>query len=182
MTELADSLPPAADALLGPFAVVLQPLGALEPRGLRLPLAAGGTIARAVAVRAAADLAAAGVAAAVLPALPYGLSRRAERRRGWISLRPGTLWALLEDVFESLVEQGVRRIVLVNTHDEPEHAEVLDGVILDHPEIAPEQAHVLLPSLSSAALDSAEEGEANVAASAEAVVRAVRDAWPELFR
>jgi creatinine amidohydrolase len=132
--------------------VVLQPLGATEPHGPHLPLDTDVTIARALASSAAGLLEREGVATAVLPPIAYGLSRLTEGFAGWISLRPGTLWAILEDVIESLTEQGVRRLVLVNAHFEPEHAEILAGVILDHPRVTPREPQVLHPDLFSPAL------------------------------
>jgi len=79
----------------------------------------------------------------VLPPVNYGVTRYTDGFAGWISLRPGTLWALCEDLFESLEDQGVRRIVLCNAHLEPEHVQVLRGVVLDRPEIRPDAAHVI---------------------------------------
>ncbi len=125
--------------------IALQPIGSTEPHGPHLPLDTDVTIALAQAQRAAEMLAERGVPAIILPPLAYGLTRFTEGFEGTISLRPGTLWALLEDVVESLSEQGLRHIVLSNGHLEPEHVEVLRGVALDHPEPTDTRAQVLFP-------------------------------------
>ena len=183
MTDLAGCIPADADRLLDDHAVAVQPIGATEPHGSRLPLGATVTAALAISRAAAERLARDGVRVIVLPPLAYGLSRLVGDRAGWISLRPGTLWAILEDVVESLTEQGVRRIVLANAHFEPEHVEVLRGVILDHPEVTRHEAQVIHPDWTA---DSAEGGvppvpdPEGVDRIADFVVSAVREAWPEL--
>ena len=143
MTDLAKLTWPEARALLGERTVALVPIGSTEPHGPHLPLDTDVTIAVAEARRAAELLAERGIASVVLPPVNYGVTRYTDGFEGWISLRPGTLWALCEDLFESLEDQGVRRIVLCNAHLEPEHVQVLRGVVLDRPEIRPDAAHVI---------------------------------------
>ena len=64
---------------------------------------------------------------------------------GRIGVHPATLWSVLDDVVESLEEQGVRRIVLSNGHLEPAHVKVLRGVAADHPERSRHKAQVIFP-------------------------------------
>ena len=145
MTDLAKRTWPEAAELLTADVVALVPIGSTEPHGPHLPLDTDVTIAEAQARRAAARLEEAGVATVILPAIPYGVTRWTSGFAGTIGLRPGTLWALLEDVVASLEEQGVRRVVFCNGHLEPEHVEVLRGVPLDHQGQDDETAHVLFP-------------------------------------
>lgn len=145
MTRLEKLTWPEAARALGSSAVVLLPVGSTEAHGPHLPLDTDVTIARAQAQRAAERLAEAGVQAAVLPALPYGLTNFAEGFAGTISIRPGTLWALLEDILVSLEEQGVERVVLCNAHLEPAHVQVLRGVVLDHGLRQPGRVHAIFP-------------------------------------
>jgi creatinine amidohydrolase len=145
MTDLAKRTWPEAKDLFGPDTVVLLPVGSTEPHGPHLPLDTDVTIAVAQAERAAARLEADGVRALVLPALPYGLTEFTSGFPGAVSLRPGTLWALLEDIVNSLEDQGVRRVVFCNAHLEPEHVAVLRGVILDHAELTADRAQAVFP-------------------------------------
>lgn len=145
MSELAKRTWPEARGLFGADLVAILPIGATEPHGPHLPLDTDVTIALAQSRRAVELLETKGVRATVLPPLAYGLTRFTDGFEGWISLRPGTLWALLEDVIESLEDQGVRRIVFSNAHLEPEHVKILRGVAADYPELGDARAQVLFP-------------------------------------
>jgi len=145
MTELAKCTWPEARELFDDRLVALLPVGATEPHGPHLPLDTDVTIASAQAREAIRRLAGRGVRAILLPPLAYGLTRFTEGFEGRITLRPGTLWALLEDVIESLEEQGVKRVVFVNAHLEPEHVQILRGVAGDHPAITKKSAQVVFP-------------------------------------
>ena len=143
--DLAKHTWPEARELFDDRLVALLPIGATEPHGPHLPLDTDVTIAGAQARRAAARLDERGVRAIVLPPLAYGLTRYTEGFEGRITLRPGTLWALLEDVIESLEEQGVKRVVFVNAHLEPEHVAILRGVAGDFRTITKKHAQVVFP-------------------------------------
>jgi len=145
MSDLAKRTWPEADELFTERSVVILPIGSTEPHGPHLPLDTDVTIAVAQSRRAARKLEAMKVAAVVLPPISYGITHFTDGFAGGISLRPGTLWALLEDIVYSLEEQGIRRIVFSNGHLEPEHIEVLRGVPLDHAVLTKDRAQVLFP-------------------------------------
>jgi creatinine amidohydrolase len=145
MDELAKLTWPEARARFGPDVVALLPIGATEPHGPHLPLDTDVVIARAQARTAADELLRLGVASLLLPALPYGVTYYTDGFEGRVTLRTGTLWHVLDDIVESLEEQGVRRVVFVNAHLEPAHVKVLRGVALDHAERTPDKAQVLFP-------------------------------------
>jgi creatinine amidohydrolase len=145
MTELAKLTWPEARAAFGPDLVVLLPIGSTEPHGPHLPLDTDVTIALAQSRAAAAELERLGVKVLVLPPLAYGVTYYTDGFEGRVTLRTGTLWHVLDDVVESLEEQGVRRVVFSNAHLEPAHVEVLRGVALDHAERTREKAQVLFP-------------------------------------
>ncbi len=148
MTELAKRTWPEAAELLGASTIALLPVGSTEPHGPHLPLDTDVTIAQAQARRAAQRLEAAGITTLVLPALAYGLTNWTDGFAGRITLKPGTLWALIEDIVISLEQQEVRQVVLVNAHLEPEHVEVLRGLCLDHPSRGPERAQLVLADVT----------------------------------
>ena len=145
MTELAKLTWPEARAAFGPDLVALLPIGSTEPHGPHLPLDTDVTIATAQTRAAALELERLGVRTLVLPALSYGVTYYTDGFEGRVTLRTGTLWHVLDDVVESLEEQGMRRIVFSNAHLEPAHVKVLRGVALDHAERTEERAQVLFP-------------------------------------
>jgi len=145
MSELARCTWPEAAELLGPRTVALLPIGCTEPHGPHLALDTDVTIAVAQSARAVTRLSAAGVTAVLLPPLAYGLTNFTDGFAGRVTLRPGTLWAVLEDIVTSLEQQEVRQVVFSNGHLEPQHVEVLRGVAADHPERGKQRAQVLFP-------------------------------------
>jgi creatinine amidohydrolase len=136
---------PEAEELLGPDTVALLPVGATEPHGPHLPLDTDVTIAVSQARHAAELFAGDGVRAVVLPPLAYGLTHFTKGFSGRVTLRPGTLWALLEDVVQSLEDLGVRRVMFCNAHLEPAHVKILRGVAADCAERTPSRAQVVFP-------------------------------------
>ncbi len=149
-------LPPSSEERLHPDAVALLPVGREREDPAR---------------RAAEDLASEGVTTCVLPPVPYGVTRRSEGSPDALAIRPGTLWALLEDLVTALEEAGLRRVVLVDADRDPDHLKVLRGLPLDHAVRDAERAQVVFADPG----DSAQERLAGV------VVECVRGTWPELF-
>jgi len=105
--------------------VVILPVGATEAHGPHLPLSTDVVIAEAMANAAAARLDTDGTPAVVLPPLAYTAAPFAEGFAGTVSLRPGTLAALVEDVGAALAAQGFRTLAIANAHLDPAHLEAL---------------------------------------------------------
>jgi len=148
MTDLAKMTWPEAQAAFGPRTVAILPVGSTEPHGPHLPLDTDVTIALAMGRATAEKLRAAGIDALVLPAIPYGLTEYTRGFAGRISLQPGTLWALVEDVIVALELQGIEHVLIVNGHLEPAHVDVLRGVLLDHAQRGRRKAHAVLADVS----------------------------------
>jgi creatinine amidohydrolase len=114
-----------------------------------LPLDVDVTIAVAQARAACELLTAQGVACFIAPPLAYGLTNFTEGFAGRLTLRPGTLFTLLEDVVEALGQEGAQRIVLSNAHLEPAHIEIIRALVLDFPAPQPgprfDKPHVIFP-------------------------------------
>jgi creatinine amidohydrolase len=126
--EFADLTWPRAGALLRASRrpVLLLPVGAVEPHGPHAPLGTDLLISLGVCRRAAERLRDdPEVCALVLPPLPYGVTRYASAFPGAVSIGEETLQALLADLCASLIAQGFRWIMLVNSHFEPEHVQTL---------------------------------------------------------
>ncbi len=145
MVDLAKRTWPEARELFGPRTIAILPVGSTEPHGPHLPLDTDVTIALAQARRAAEKLADLRVTALVLPPLAYGLTNYTDGFAGRVTIRPGTLWALIEDIVSALGQQDVRQVVFANAHLEPAHVLVLRGVALDHPVRGKGKAQVVFP-------------------------------------
>jgi creatinine amidohydrolase len=100
-------------------AVHLLPLGATEPHGPHAPLSTDTLISIGICRRAAERLEGE-IDVLVLPPVAYGVTRYAADFPGVVSIREQTLRALVADIAESL-----GRIVLVNSHFEPEQVQTL---------------------------------------------------------
>lgn len=101
--------------------IVLLPIGSTEAHGPHLPLATDVILSEELARRAGHALEASGRAVLIAPALAYAITEYAGGFAGTVSLRAETATALVADVCASMIEQGFRRVCLVNSHLEPAH-------------------------------------------------------------
>lgn len=129
--ELANMTWPEAKEAFDAEAVVILPVGSTEPHGPHLPLNTDVTIAMAQARAAAAQLEAEGVRCVIAPPVAYGLTNFTEGFAGRLTIRPGTLFSLVEDILLALGQEGCKRVVLSNAHLEPAHIKVLRSLIVD---------------------------------------------------
>ena len=53
----------------------------------------------------------------ILPAIPYGVSLHHNEFQMTVSLEPPTLQLVIENLVESLIKNGLRRILVINGHD-----------------------------------------------------------------
>jgi creatinine amidohydrolase len=100
-------------------AVHLLPLGAVEPHGPHAPLVTDTLISLGICHRAAERLEGE-IPVLVLPQVHYGVTRYAAAFPGTVSIGEDTLRSLATEIAES-----VGRLVLVNSHLEPEQVETL---------------------------------------------------------
>ena len=100
-------------------AVHLLPLGAVEPHGPHAPLVTDTLISLGICHRAA-DRLEGEIPVLVLPPVHYGVTRYATAFPGTVSISENTLRSLVTEIAES-----VGRLVLVNSHFEPEQVETL---------------------------------------------------------
>ncbi len=104
------------------------PVGSTEQHA-HLSLATDSILAERVSVDAAEPL---GVP--VFPAIAYGVTPYFRAFPGTVSLRIGTLLAIVRDVLDRLEEQGFRRVLIVNGHGGNVAAQSFCGEwMADHP-------------------------------------------------
>jgi creatinine amidohydrolase len=98
------------------YEVAVLPLGATEPHNLHLPYGIdtleGETIGEKLCEAAWQQ----GAKVMLLPTVPYGTQTNQREFPFAMNLNPSTLNAVIADLVESLVHQGILKIVLLNSH------------------------------------------------------------------
>jgi creatinine amidohydrolase len=105
-----------ADVKAGDHEVAVLPFGATEPHNLHLPY--GTDCLEAALVGEAICERAHGLGAKVLllPAVPYGVENNMRECNLAINVQQATLNLFVTDLIDSLVNHGIRKIVLLNSH------------------------------------------------------------------
>jgi creatinine amidohydrolase len=93
--------------------VAILPVGATEQHGPNLAMGVDWRIAEELARRVGERVR---PLAVVLPALPYGLSAHHMAFPGTVSLTARSFVPVVTDIAESLAQQGIRKLVVVNGH------------------------------------------------------------------
>jgi creatinine amidohydrolase len=96
--------------------LAVLPWGATEAHNYHLPYATDVLQAEAFAERAAALAREQGARPVVLPAVPFGSDAQQVDQVATIHLSSDTAFSLLRDVARSLARQGIRRLVILNSH------------------------------------------------------------------
>src|SRR3954468_14480139 len=91
--------------------VAVLPVGSFEQHGHHLPLSTDALIATAIAERVAQDH-----ALLQLPVITLGCSHEHAGFPGTVSIKATTLYAVVNDVAESLAGSGIERLLVVNGH------------------------------------------------------------------
>ncbi|HEY8072738.1 MAG TPA: creatininase family protein [Labilithrix sp.] len=107
----------------GGRAVVIVPVGSVEPHGPHLPLDTDTTISEACAARAAEVLEREdeSMRVVVAPSVPYGVTEYAGGFAGAIGVPAAALTAMLRGIAEKLLASGFAHVCFVNNHLEPAH-------------------------------------------------------------
>jgi creatinine amidohydrolase len=108
-------------------AVVLLPLGAIQPHGPHAPVGTDVLISRRMCRDACRELGRDGILGAILPMLPYGATPYWSELPGCFAIGPETVAALLHDVCAELARHGVRRCLVVNNNHTPDQVRALYG-------------------------------------------------------
>jgi creatinine amidohydrolase len=111
--------------------IAILPVGSTEAHGPHLPLATDVIISEAMSRRAAEKFITQGLDAVVLPPLSYSVTDFSADFAGTISIRKATATALIRDICMSLYDQGVKLVVIANSHLEPEHIASINEAIAE---------------------------------------------------
>lgn len=91
--------------------IAVLPVGSFEQHGAYLPLITDTVVACAIAAEIARSY-----SVLQLPPITISCSHEHASWRGTVSISAGTLYAVIQDVTESLAVTGVDRLVLINGH------------------------------------------------------------------
>jgi creatinine amidohydrolase len=100
----------------GDYEVAVLPLGAIEPHNLHLPYGTDLFESELIGERICGEAHEAGGKVILLPAIPYGTETNLREFPFAMNLNPSTLNAVIADLVASLAHQGLRKIVLLNSH------------------------------------------------------------------
>jgi creatinine amidohydrolase len=98
------------------YEVAVLPLGATEPHNLHLPYGTDIFEAEIVGDRICAAAHQGGAKVTLLPTIPFGTETNLREFPLAINLNPSTLNLVIKDVVDSLLNSGIRKIVLLNSH------------------------------------------------------------------
>ena len=110
------------------YDVAIVPLGATEPHNLHLPYGTDVFEATVLAERLGEFAHERGASVVVLPTIPFGVERNLSGFPLAINVDPETLDRYVADVVRSLADNGIRKIVLLNSHGGNEFKPLLRGL------------------------------------------------------
>jgi creatinine amidohydrolase len=113
--------------------VAILPWGATEAHNFHLPHGTDVIEAVALADAAARKANAAGARCVVLPCIPFGNNNAQLSQVATITMRSATQQAVLLDVADSLVRQGIDRLVILNFHGGNDFRQMIRDVMLALP-------------------------------------------------
>lgn len=128
--------------------VAILPVGAVEAHGPHLPLGTDVIIAEAMARSCGERLQAAGVRAFVLPPLWYSAAGFADNFPGTISVDPGIVRDLIQQIAASLKEQQITTLAIANAHLDPTHL----GSLREAADGAPDDCRIVFLDLTRRAV------------------------------
>ncbi len=98
------------------YEVAVLPLGATEPHNLHMPYGTDVFEANLVGEKVCEAAYGRGANVVLLPTIPYGTETNMHALPLAMNLNPSTLNLVVGDLIESLVQSGIHKIVLLNSH------------------------------------------------------------------
>ena len=98
------------------YEVAVLPLGATEPHNLHLPYGMDTLEGDVIGEKICEAAVSRGAKVMLLPTVPYGTQSNQMKFPFAMNLNPSTLGAVIADLVDSLVGQGIFKIVLLNSH------------------------------------------------------------------
>ncbi len=99
-----------------PYKVAVLPMGATEPHNLHLPYGTDTLESQVIGEMACEAAFKQGARVVLLPPIPYGTETNQSAFHLSMNLDPSTLGIVITDLVESLVNHGIRKIVILNSH------------------------------------------------------------------
>ncbi|MCC7192984.1 MAG: creatininase family protein [Phycisphaeraceae bacterium] len=113
--------------------VAVLPWGATEAHNYHLPYGTDVIEATAISEAGVAKANALGAKCILLPTIPFGNDNLQLDQVSTITMRSRTQYAVLFDVADSLVKQGIDRLVVMNFHGGNDFKQMIRDVVLDLP-------------------------------------------------
>ncbi|HSG69585.1 MAG TPA: creatininase family protein [Planctomycetaceae bacterium] len=98
------------------YDVAVLPMGATEPHNYHLPYGTDSLEAKAIASRACEAAWNKGARVVMLPVMPYGTETNQREFRLSMNVNPSTLGLFIKDLTASLEHQGIRKLLILNSH------------------------------------------------------------------
>lgn len=134
--------------------VAVLPWGATEAHNYHMPYGTDNIEAFRLGEAAVARANTTGARCVLLPTVPFGIDHSQLDQVATITMRASTQRAILMDVAESLVRQGIQRLVVLNFHGGNEFKPLLRDVMFEHPIfIVQVNGHQLAPETKASVLE-----------------------------
>jgi creatinine amidohydrolase len=117
------------------FEVAVLPWGATEAHNYHLPYATDIIEADHIAAESARLAWEKGAKVIVLPTIPFGVNTGQADIKLDINLNPGTLLVILRDIVEVLDRQGIKKLLILNSHGGNDFKPIVRELGLNFPEM-----------------------------------------------
>ncbi len=99
-----------------PYEVAVLPMGATEPHNLHMPYGTDTLESQVIGGMACETAFNRGARVVLLPPIPYGTETNQSAFHLSMNLNPSTLGRVITDLVDSLVNHGIRKIMILNSH------------------------------------------------------------------